>query len=81
LDKGALRRQNHSKRLQHPQQTDNKRAARKRLFFLFVPRPEAVGIAFARTLNLDLREKLPMKIHLTLKKNPSRNQARHPGEH
>jgi len=27
LDKGALRRQNHSKRLQHPQQTDNKRAA------------------------------------------------------
>jgi hypothetical protein len=69
LDKGALRRQNHSKPLQHPQRTDKKEPPESGSF-LFVPPPEAVGIAFARTLRLNpnLRGETPMKIVLTLKR-------------
>jgi hypothetical protein len=68
LDKGALRRQNHNKPLQHPQRTDKKEPPESGSF-LFVPSPEAVGIAFARTLQLNpnLRGETPMKIVLALK--------------
>jgi hypothetical protein len=72
LDKGALRRQNHSKPLQHPQRTDKNEPPESGSFFLFYScrLPEAVGVAFARTLQLNpnLRGETPMKIVLALKK-------------